>query len=214
MEFELNEWLEYAEKVAASFARTYRSVEKDDLFQELSIELVLKEAQLVEVFRTMEKPDSYTRVILRNRATRYCAAQKNAFFVKTDMYDYQTENVRVMIEQYLGGTKEGMMVPEDAKSISGDDDLAVFGDIARVVDALSDTDQEVLQGYLMDPEQKDTAERQRFNRVVRKVTTALNDSKKKAAMEHDGLGSRKRMSNREALGVIKNSYNTREKDFA
>ncbi|TKT03423.1 hypothetical protein [Streptomyces lasalocidi] len=212
MEFVLNEWLDYAKRVAESFHRTFDRVEAEDIYQELAIELVLKEKQLVAAFEMMERPESYTKTVLRNRAWGYCMKEKNAFFVQTDMYDYQPENVRIMIEQYLGGTTEGMMVPEDAKSVHGDDDLAVFADIARVVDGLSETDQQHLEAYLMDPDSKDVAARQRYSRVVRKVTDTLNRNKRKAAFEYEGTGSRKPMTNRDSLAAAKNSYNMKQKE--
>ncbi|MEU3599867.1 hypothetical protein ABZ714_14240 [Streptomyces sp. NPDC006798] len=214
MEFVLNEWLDYAKRVAESFHRTFERVETEDIYQELAIELVLKEKQLVAAFESLERPESYTRVLLRNRAWGYCMKEKNAFFVQTDIYDYQTEDVRIMIEQYLGGTREGMMVPEDAKSVHGDDDLAVFADIARVVDGLSEADQNRLENYLMNSDSKDEATRKAYSRVVRKVTDTLNRDKRKASYEYDGTGTRKVLTNRKALGATKETYNTREKDFA
>lgn len=214
MEFVLTDWLDYAKRVAESFHHTFKRIEADDIYQELAIELMLKEALLVEAFKTMEKPDSYTRVILKNRATRYCMKEKNTFFVFTDLYDYQPEAVRILVEQYLGGTSEGMMVPEDAKSVHGDDDLAVFADIARVVDGLSETDQGYLEAYLMDSDSKDVAARQRFSRVVRKVTDTLNRNKRTASMNYEGTGSRKAVTNREAMSKSKNAYNMKERDYA
>lgn len=224
MNFELNYWLDYSEKVAKSFARSFFGddwVDRwNDVYQELAIELITKEDKLTEAFIRMDKPDSYTRVILRNRATTYCMTERNAFFVQTDIYDYQTADVKVMLEQYFGGRQEGMFVPDDAKSIHGDDDLAIFADIARVVEGLPETDFEVLESYIFEPEAKDTAERQRFNRAVRKVTGALNARKRKETLEYEGPGSRKVVSNRTAVGMAKNSYNmmeknnTKERDFA
>lgn len=218
MNFELNEWLAYSEKVAKNFARSFFAgdwVERwNDIYQELAIELITKEDKLTEAFLKMDKPDSYTRVILRNRATSYCMTEKNAFFVQTDIYDYQTGDVKVMLEQFFGGKKDGMFVPDDAKSMHGDDDLAIFGDIARVVDELSDSDLEVLESYFHEAEVKDTAERQRFNRVVRKVTNALNERKRKETREYEGPGTREVISNRKAMAKTKNTYNMKEKDFA
>lgn len=214
MEFVLNDWLDYARRVAESFHRTFERVETEDIYQELAIELVLKEKQLVAAFESLERPESYTRVLLRNRAWGFCMKEKNSFFVQTDFYEYQTENVRIMVEQYLGGTTEGMMVPDDAKSVHGDDDLAVFADIARVVDGLSEADQERLESYLMNPDSKDVSARKAYSRVIRKVTDTLNRNKRKAAFEYEGTGTRKVLSNRKALGATKDTYNMKEKDFA
>lgn len=218
MNFELNEWLAYSEKVAKNFARSFFGeswVERwNDIYQELAIELITKEEKLAEAFLRMDKPDSYTRVILRNRATTYCMTEKNAFFVQTDIYDYQTTDVKVMLEQYFGGRRDGMFVPDDAKSVHGDDDLAIFADIARVVDELPETDVEVLETYFYESDAKDVAERQRFNRAVRKVTSSLNDKKRKATLEYEGTGSREVISNRKAMAKSKNTYNMKEKDYA
>lgn len=218
MNFELNEWLAYSEKVAKSFARSFFADDWvnrwNDIYQELAIELITKEEKLTEAFLRMDKPDSYTRVILRNRATSYCMSEKNAYFTRTDIYDYQTGDVKVMLEQYFSGKKEKFFVPEDAESVHGGDNLAVFGDIARVVDGLPDTDLEVLETYFYESDAKDAAERQRFNRTVRKVTGILNKNKRREELEHDGPGSRKAMTNRTAIALNKADYNNRERDFA
>lgn len=214
MEFELNEWLEYARGVAKSYGNTYKRLEADDIYQELAIELITKEDRLTEVFPTMQNPAGYTKVILKNAAWRYCTSENRKHIVQTDFYEYQTADVKVMIEQYLAGTKEGMMVPDDAKSVHGDDDLAIFGDIARVVDALPEADQQTLQTYFFVADAKEVAERQRFSRVVRKVTNTLNYQKQKATLEYEGTGSRKVMSNRQSLAVAKTGYNMKEKDYA
>lgn len=218
MNFELNEWLDYSERVAKNFARSFFGdawVERwNDIYQELAIELITKEEKLTQAFLRMDKPDSYTRVILRNRATTYCMTERHAFFVQTDIYDYQTADVKVMLEQYFGGRREGMFVPDDAKTIHGDDDLAIFADIARVIEGLPETDFEVLESYIFESDAKDTTERQRFNRAVRKVTHALNDKKRKASLEHEGPGNREVMTNRKAMAKTKNTYNMKEKDFA
>lgn len=220
MEFELNEWLEYAERVAKQFARTYWPKGDswldhwEDVYQELAFELITKEERLAKAFVNMEKPAGYTKVILKNAAWRACMAEKRKEKRESDFYEYQTADVKVMLEQFFGGKKEGIFVPEDAKSVHGDDDLAIFGDIARVIDGLPEADVNVLETYFYGSEAKDTAERQRYSRVVRKLTTTLNYNKKKATLEYEGTGSRKIVSNRTALGVSKDTYNMREKDFA
>lgn len=214
MEFNLNEWLEYAEKVAQSFARTYKRIEADDIYQELALMLISSETQLTKVCEQKDRASSYIKVCLKNVAVRFCMTENRKFIVVTDFYEYQTADVRIMIEQFYGGTSEGILVPDDAKSVHGDDDLAIFGDIARVVDTLSETDRGYLDEYLMKPETKDGAERQRFSRVVRKVTNALNYNKRKASMDYNGTGSRKVVTNRDAMAMAKSGYNMKEKDFA
>ncbi|MFE9497287.1 hypothetical protein [Streptomyces collinus] len=214
MEFNLNEWLEYAEKVAASFATTFKRIDKEDIYQELALALITNEDDLREKLVGKERAPSYMKKVLQNLAWRYCTSENRKFIVVTDFYEYQTADVRIMLEQYLGGTSEGMLVPDDAKSVHGDDDLAIFGDIARVVDGLSETDQETLEQYLMTPENKDTAERQRYSRVVRKVTNSLNYNKRKASMDYEGTGTRRVVANRVALATTKSGYNMKEKDYA
>ncbi|WP_328691423.1 hypothetical protein OHA74_20850 [Streptomyces phaeochromogenes] len=200
MEFELNEWLLYAKKVAKSFAYQFQGIDEDDIFQEMAILLYTKEEQLKATART----DSYVKKCLQNISWNYCMKERGSTIFYTDQYDYRPESVRLLLEQYYAGSAGKVTVPEEMKTVHKDDDLAVYGDISRVVDELSETHQEALENkYMMGIDPETAAERKALSRAVSRVTQVLNENKKTATREYEGTGSRKAVSNAAAMYMTK-----------
>lgn len=210
MEFELNEWLEYGERVAKQFAKSFARIDEEDIYQEIALSLITNEESLRRNLAGKEKAASYMKKVLQNIAYNYCLKENRKFIVQSDFYEYQTSEVSIMIEQVIAGVLDDILVPEEARSVRGDDNLAIYGDIRRAIDSLSETDQETLSDYLLSSDTKDQAERQRYSRVVKKVTSTLNYNKTKASKEYQGTGSRKAMTNLKAAAVTKNTNEMRE----
>lgn len=199
MEFNLEEWLEYAKRVAKRFSISFEGIDSDDIYQELAILLITKEEQLTRNALS----DSYIKKALQNVAYNYCMSERDSHFVFSGSYDYRTDDVRLMLEKYFAGMSAEMFVPDDAKTIESDDHLVINGDIARAVEQLSETELNTLEDGIFGDEPSTPAERKRYSRAVKKVTRILNENANDKAFGYEGPGARKVITNRKALGKTK-----------
>lgn len=182
-EFSLEEWLDYSKKVARSFARSFPGIDEDDIYQEMAILLIEKG----EAIAAQGTRDSYIKRALQNVCYNYCMKERDAVLFYSDQYDYRPETVRSLLVQYYSGDAKTLFVPDDAKSVRGDDNLAMYGDVSRAVEMLPESHQEALERkYAWGYEAETPAERKALSRAVTRLTKVLNENKVKAEREYNG----------------------------
>jgi DNA-directed RNA polymerase specialized sigma24 family protein len=182
-EFNLNEWLDYSQKVAKSFARSFPGIEWEDIHQEMAILLIEKGEEIAAA----ATKDAYIKKALQNVSYNYCMRERDASLFFSDQYDYRPDTVRSLLVQYYGGDVKSLFVPDDARSVRGDDNLAMYGDVSRAVEMLPESHQKALERKYADGLEADTpAERKALSRAVIRLTRVLNENKVKAEREYNG----------------------------
>lgn len=187
--FDLDEWLEYAKKVAKSFERSFPGIEWEDIYQEMAITLVTKGEEIQAAAFT----DSRLKRALQNVSYNYCMKERDSAFFYSDTYDYRADYVRILLGDFYAGNTKTLFVEEGAKSVRGDDNLAMYGDISRGLEMLSDTHREALEAKYADGESPTTATgRKALSRAMNQLVKVLNENKVKDEREYFGPGLRKR----------------------
>lgn len=186
--FSLEDWLVYTEKVAKSFARSFPGIEWDDIYQEMAILLVTKGEEIAEA----ASKDSYIKKALQNVAHNYCMKERDSAFFYSDQYDYRPDNVRILLGQFYAGDVKNLFVEEGAKSVRGDDNLAMYGDISRALEVLPEGQQKALESKYADGVDPETATgRKALSRALTRLTKVLNENKVKAERDYDGPAVRR-----------------------
>lgn len=182
-EFSLEDWLEYAKKVAKNFARSFAGIEWEDIYQEMAILLVAKGEKIAAA----ASKDAYIKKALQNVSYNYCMKERSAVLFYSDQYDYRPDSVRIMLGQYYSGDAKSFHVPEDAKSEHKDDNLAMYGDMSRAIAMLPESHQEALEAkYAQGIDPETPAERKALSRAVTRLTKTLNENKVKDEQDYNG----------------------------
>ncbi|MDQ0793582.1 hypothetical protein [Streptomyces sp. B1I3] len=200
MDFELDEWLEYAERVAGAFAKSFYGIDKDDIYQELAVGLITKE----EVLRKNARTPAYVKRALQNVAHNYCMGERATHYFYSDQYDYTPDTVKVLVEKVLCGEPGKMSIPSDASPESQvEEGMILNAEISRALDELPESYRAILEAKYVIGEDLSTNERKTFSRAINRLVSNLNTRKKAETKEHEGPGSRKALTNAAAL------YNTK-----
>lgn len=182
-EFDLTEWLEYAKKVAKSFERSFPGIEWEDIYQEMAVLLVSKGEEIAAV----ATKESYIKKALQNVSHNYCMKERDAAFFYSDHYDYRPDYVRILLGEFYAGDAKNLFVEDGAKTVRGDDNLAMYGDISRALDSLPESQQKVLESKYADGVDPQTATgRKALSRVLARLTKTLNENKVKAERDYNG----------------------------
>lgn len=189
-----DQWFDYSERVAMSFARSYPGTDKADIKSEIDLMLVEKK----EIFLAQDNVDSYIKVSMKHCATAFCKRERSAQMFFTDDYLYRPDDVRDLLQEHYEQTEKAW-IPEDARTENGNDDVVMLVDIAQAVESLPHNYKVILfRKYVLD-DVEEPKDRQTLSRAVRKVTEVLNTKRKHDMQNHEGPGARKVITNAHAM---------------
>lgn len=184
-------WEETVSKVANFVAKDFPNVYKEDITQELWV--------FILATPSLKHPDEVgsTRVLT-------LVAKQAAFKMRTAdlqisvQYAYRPSDVRAILRTaFRPESIQNCYLPDDARSIDEDDRIVISADVAAAIDKLPDSDRKLLLlQYKFGVEPESEKDRRALQRAVVKVADILNSYQPKK--EHDGPGSRRVISNREA----------------
>jgi hypothetical protein len=212
------------ETTVARFARQY-PVERDDLRQEVLLQFYGDTFQGNLDARDEVARDRYVQGMARTVCARVGLAEKARVegFSPDDIYQYGPEQVAVLLEYLFGWRRDGAL-PQGAQ-----DDIRVSSsavsparrgsmeaqlvDVARVLDGFTAEEQWLLEcrhwtglefeeiAELLDGTPQ--AAQKRCRRLLRRACDQLNEFRRQGALEHDGPGSRRAMSNAAAQQQVR-----------
>lgn len=188
-------WNETVVKTAHFVIRDFPGAELDDLIQDL----------WAFIFSTpsLKHPDEIGNTTILIRVAKTAAWKQRADSLWASVqYAYRPSDVRKILETvYSPEDWDHSFVPEDAQSIDQDDCLTVNSDILAAIKYLPREYQKALISrykYGVTPE-SNSADYRRLNRAVVRLVDTLNTYRGRPT---DGPGSRRAMSNAEALTLL------------
>jgi hypothetical protein len=181
-------WKDAVSKTAKFVAKDFPAVSEEDLFQDMMM-YVLSNPKLKD-----PNAPGMSVALYRRTMTYAWEYRKQALHV-TSQYAYRTSDVRKIFETLFDKRDwELSYLPDDARSLSGDDRLVVNADVSRAYSLIPQTYQEALFiRYGLKQLPSNEAERKRLYRATEAITDVLNTYP--ALTDYEGLGTRKVITN-------------------
>lgn len=198
------DWYDYCAKVSKSFVKSYGNViEEEDLTQHLRISLFEKKDRILADRTSKGQPitDAYIKKSLSNMAINYVNKELDTYYRHTGQYVYTNAVCRNLLEQWIENP-----LPEIADEGGSDDKSiwAMYADMSQAFNRLNEEHQRLLLDVFLNGKKIDgTTERRKFQAAIDRLTVLLNKARRTDTRDY--IGSRKSMSNREALAVTNNA---------
>lgn len=193
-----NEYATYISNTASSIARSYWTVEEEDVKQEIWAWLWEKEADLM----AKNCSPAYIKTCIKNVARNYALKVRDTTLVQTDKFYYSFDEVKELLPTLFGLYESWAMVPvpDGCATQTGNDGLEIMLDFVVAYGKLSQGQQDILRRrYGNDEELSEAKDRQQASRALKKLVLTLNAQTDIRAKDHTGPGSRKAMTN--AAGI-------------
>lgn len=189
-----NEYQTFIDKTATGIARSFWTVEAEDVKQEIWVWLWQSESTLL----ANGKSASYIRTCIRNVSRNYALKMRDTTLLQTDRFYYTFDEVRELLPAFFSTYDMWAMVPvpQGCETTTRNDAVEMMVDLALAYSKLSEAQQEVLaRRYGDDEELTEQKDRQQASRALKKLVLTLNAETDKRAKAHTGPGSRKAITN-------------------
>lgn len=172
-----NTWKGVVAKVSKKVARQFPELEQSDLYQDLFLWIMENNPAREKddfAFRTLE-------LVALDTAWKY----RRQYLAATGQYYYRPQDVRTIVKTYLFNEeywKTSVKIDEHplangdrgSATLDFEDRVAVYADIAKAFDNLSDNYRAVIEKAYRDGDKLTDAEQKRCERAIDRMTDHLN----------------------------------------
>lgn len=186
-----DQWEARIRSVATRTAQGFPDIDVDDLSQDLLVFVLEKEGALEG------RDEPLIRAVLNRAAHTFAWNQRKQHLQLTAQYAYRTDDVRRVLEKLASYSNwEKMPVPDDARSLKGNDSVEISSDVKMAFDKMTHRPYRdaIVSRYVKgEVPEKGSADSKRLSRAIACLTDILNygyDS-----TDHEGPGARTAVNN-------------------